>query len=74
MLTRTPIAPYHLDDVASGAVTDAVGGGRSGKAVQATETDGKFGKAMNGDGTKGWVDVADLPKTEGLKAPRRNAG
>ena len=61
---KDTIALYHLDDVASGEVTDAVGGGKSGKALQATEADGKFGKAMNGDGTKGWVDFADLPKTQ----------
>src|SRR5204863_9419530 len=63
---KDTIALYHLDDVASGDVADAVGGGKSGKALSATEANGKFGKAMNGDGTKGWVDFADLPKTDGL--------
>jgi len=64
---RDTIALYHMDDVASGEVKDAVGGGKPGKPVQATEAGGKFGQAMNGDGTKSWVDFADLPKTEGLK-------
>ena len=64
---RETIALYHLDDVASGEVKDSVGGGKPGKTVQATEADGKFGKGMNGDGAKSWVDFADLPKTEGLK-------
>ena len=64
---RETIALYHLDDVASGEVKDSVAGGKLGKAVQATEADGKFGKGMNGDGAKSWVDFADLPKTEGLK-------
>jgi hypothetical protein len=63
---KDTIALYHLDDVASGEVKDAVDGGKSGKAVGATSSQGKFGKAMSGDGTKGWVDFADLPKTEGL--------
>ena len=62
---RDTIALYHLDDVASGEVKDAVTGGKPGKVVGATEAEGKFGKAMSGDGTKGWVDFADLPKTEG---------
>ncbi len=64
---KDTIALYHLDDVASGAVGDAVSGGKSGKPMQVTEAEGKFGKAMSGDGTKGWVDFADLPKTEGMK-------
>jgi hypothetical protein len=63
---KDTIALYHLDDVASGEVKDATGRGKPGRAVEATEAEGKFGKAMNGDGTKGWVDFADLPKTEGL--------
>ena len=62
------IALYHLDDVASGEVKDAVTGGKPGKVVGATQAEGKFGKAMRGDGTKGWVDFADLPKTKGLTA------
>jgi len=62
------IALYHLDDVASGQVKDAVGGGTPGKVVEATEAEGKFGKAMDGNGTKGWVDFAPLPSREGLKA------
>ena len=60
------IALYHLDDVASGEVKDAVGGGKSGKVVEATQVNGKFGMAMCGDGTKGWVDFADLPKSSDL--------
>ena len=62
------IALYHLDDVASGEVKDAVTGGKPGKVAGATQAEGKFGKAMRGDGTKGWVDFADLPKTKGLTA------
>ena len=62
------IALYHLDDVSTGEVTDAVAGGKSGKVVGAAQAEGKFGKAMSGDGTKGWVDFADLPKTKPLTA------
>jgi hypothetical protein len=63
---KQTIALYHLDDVASGEVEDAVPGGKSGKAVDAAACEGKFGKAMSGDGAKGWVDFQDLPKIEGL--------
>ena len=62
------ICLFHLDDVATGEAKDAVAGGKNGKAVDATEAEGKFGKAMNADGTKGWVDVPGLGKTEGLTA------
>ena len=65
---KETIALYHLDDVASGEVKDAVDGGKPGKVVGATEAEGKFGKAMSGDGTKGWVDFAALPTREGLTA------
>jgi hypothetical protein len=34
---KDTIALYHLDDVASGEVRDAVEGGKPGKVVQATE-------------------------------------
>ena len=63
---KDTVALYHLDDVASGEVKDAVAGGKSGKVVEATQANGKFGKAMSGNGTKGWVDFADLPKGKGL--------
>ena len=33
--------------------------------MEATQANGKFGKAMSGNGTKGWVDFADLPKGRG---------
>ena len=65
---RDTIALYHLDDVASGEVKEAVGEGKSGTVVEATEAEGKFGKALDGDGTKGWVDFASLPRREGLTA------
>ncbi|MBL7223818.1 MAG: hypothetical protein ISS72_08195 [Candidatus Brocadiae bacterium] len=65
---KDTIALYHLDDVASGQVKDAVGEGRAGKVVEAAEAEGKFGKALDGDGTKGWVDFASLPRREGLTA------
>ena len=65
---KDTITLYHLDDVASGEVKDAVGEGKSGKVVEATEAEGKFGKALDGDGTKGWVDFASPPRREGLTA------
>ena len=65
---KDTIALYHLDDVASGEVKDAVEGGPSGKPLDVTQAEGKFGKAISADGTKGWVDFADLPKTKGLTA------
>ena len=65
---KETIALYHLDDVASGEVKDAVDGGKPGKMAGATEAEGKFGKAMDGDGTKGWVDFAALPPRDGLTA------
>ncbi len=63
------IALYHLDDVASGTIADAVPGGKAGVAEKGVvSTLGRFGGAMACDGTAGWVDVKDLPSGEGLKA------
>jgi hypothetical protein len=62
------VSLFHLDDVGAGAVKDAVKSGRPGKAVEAMEVDGKFGKAMGVDGSKGWVDVDGLPRMENLAA------
>jgi hypothetical protein len=63
------IALYHLDDVASGTIADAVPGGKPGvveKGVMSTL--GRFGDAMTCDGTAGWIDVQDLPSGARLKA------
>ena len=62
-MDKDTIALYHLDDVASGEVQDTAGG-KSGKVFEAAAAQGKFGKAMNSDGAKGWVDFADLPKID----------
>ncbi len=59
---------FHLDDVASGEVKDAVPGGKPGKITQPMAAEGKFGMALSCDGEKGSADVADLPRMEGLKA------
>jgi hypothetical protein len=63
------IALYHMDDVGSGTIADAVPGGKPGvmeKGVMPTL--GRFGDAMTCDGTAGWIDVKDLPSGAGLKA------
>jgi hypothetical protein len=65
---KETVCLFHLDDVAAGEVKDAVEGGKAGKAVEAKEAEGKFGKALAADGSKGWVDVAGLPKMEDLTA------
>jgi hypothetical protein len=65
---KDTVCLFHLDDVAAGEVKDAVQDGKPGKAVDAKEVEGKFGKALAADGSKGWVDVAGLPKAEDLKA------
>jgi hypothetical protein len=63
------IALYHLDDVATGAIADAVPGGKPGKVEKGVmSTLGRFGEAMTCDGTAGWIDVTDLPSGAGLKA------
>jgi len=65
---KETICLFHLDDVATGKAEDAVPGGTSGKVVDAKEAEGKFGKAMSADGTKGWVDVTGLRREEGIAA------
>lgn len=65
---KDTICLFHLDDVASGEVKDAVAGGKSGKVNEPMAAEGKFGGALNCDGNKGWADVTDLAKMEGLRA------
>ncbi|MBM4040784.1 MAG: hypothetical protein FJ290_19950 [Planctomycetes bacterium] len=65
---KETICLFHLDDVASGEVKDSVAGGRPAKIKEPTAAEGKFGGALNCDGEKGWADVTDLAKMEGLKA------
>ncbi|HPD15699.1 MAG TPA: hypothetical protein PLE19_12155 [Planctomycetota bacterium] len=59
---------FHLDDVASGEVKDAVADGRSGRVKSPAAAAGKFGGALDCDGEKGWADVTDLAESKGLKA------
>jgi len=49
---KETIALYHLDDLPAGA-----------KAAE-----GRFGKALDCDGAKGWVDIESVPQKEGLTA------
>lgn len=65
---KDTVCLFHLDDVAGGEVKDAVPGGKSGKVKDPVATEGRFGGALSCDGEKGWADVTDLPKMEGLKA------
>jgi hypothetical protein len=65
---KDTICLFHLDDVAGGEVRDSVAGGRSGKVKEPMAAQGKFAGALSCDGDKGWADVTDLPKTEGLTA------
>jgi hypothetical protein len=65
---KETICLFHLDEVGTGEVKDAVSGGKNGKVVDATEAEGKFGKAMSANGGTGWVDVAGLPRNDGLTA------
>jgi hypothetical protein len=52
---------FHLDDLASGRVQDAVPGGKTGTVKDALPTLGRFGGAMSCDASQGWVDIAGLP-------------
>ncbi len=65
---RETICLFHLDDVASGEVKDAVAGGKPGKVRTPMAAEGKFGGALSCDGQKGWADVTDLAETKGLRA------
>ena len=65
---KETICLYHLDDIATGKAEDAVPGGNDGKVVDAKEAEGKFGKALHADGTKGWVDVTGLRREVGIAA------
>ncbi len=65
---KETICLFHLDDVAGGEVRDSVPGGKSGKVKEPAAAEGKFGGALNCDGEKGWADVTDLAKMDGLKA------
>lgn len=58
---------FHMDDVATGKMKDDAGGGPA-VVKDATEVEGKFGKAMSCDGTKGWADVTDPPLAENMWA------
>jgi hypothetical protein len=59
---------YHLDDVASGTAKDEGSGKQDGTVTDATEVDGKFGKALGVDGTKGCVAIDTKSKVEGVPA------
>jgi hypothetical protein len=65
---KDTICLFHLDDAAGGEVQDSVAGGKSGTVKEPMTADGKFGGALGCDGDKGWADVTDLAKMEGLKA------
>jgi len=65
---KETICLFHLDDVTGGEVRDSVPGGKSGKVKEPVSAEGRFGGALSCDGDKGWADVMDLPKMEGLKA------
>ena len=62
------ICLFHLDDVAGGEVKDVVPGGKSGKVQEPSTAEGKFAGALNCEADKGWADVTDLAKTEGIEA------
>ncbi len=63
---KDTLALYPLDNVGTGEVKDAVEGGKTGKVGDATEAEGKFGKAVSFDGAKGWVDFEELRGVETL--------
>ena len=65
---KDTICLFHLDDAAGGAVRDAVPGGKSGRVQEPLTAEGKFAGALNCEADKGWADVTDLTKTEGLGA------
>lgn len=65
---RDTLCLFHLDDVASGEVKDAVAGGKAGQVNEPRAAEGKFGGALDCDGTKGWADATGLDRREGLKA------
>jgi hypothetical protein len=65
---KDTICLFHLDDVAGGEAKDSVAGGKSAKVKEPMGAEGKFGGALSCDGDKGWADVTDLAKMEGLKA------
>ena len=71
---KDTICLFHLDDTAGGEVKDSVAGGKSGKVKEPMAAEGKFGGALNCDGDKGWADVIDLAKMEGLRRSPSNAG
>jgi hypothetical protein len=62
---KDTVCLLHLDDVASGHVTDAATGKQS-PAPGAVTTIGRFGEALSLTGAGGWVDVTSLPD----KAPQ----
>jgi len=63
---KDTICLFHLDDADGGEVKDSVPGGKSGKLKEATTVEGKFGGALDCDGSAGWADVTDLPEMEGI--------
>src|SRR5574340_648525 len=65
---KDTICLFHLDDVAGGTVKDSVPEGKSGTVKEPTAAQGKFAGALSCDGDKGWADVTDLAKMDGLKA------
>ena len=64
---KDTICLFHLDDAVGGAVQDSMPGGKSGKVKEPTTAEGKFGGALSCDGDKGWADVTDLARAEGLR-------
>lgn len=60
---------FHFDDVVAGKETaNEAAKHNTAEVVGATAVEGKFGKAMNCDGVKGWADVVDLQRVFDVKA------
>src|SRR3954470_14510966 len=55
-----PIAAYSFDEGSGTSLGDATGNGRTGAIVGATWTTGKFGSALNFNGTTSRVDLPAL--------------
>jgi hypothetical protein len=65
---KDTICLFHLDDVTTDEVKDAVAGGKPGKVEKPSSAEGKFGTALDCDGDKVRADITGLAKREGLKA------
>jgi hypothetical protein len=58
------VAAYGFDETSSATATDASGHGNQGTISGATRIAGRFGGALNFDGTNDWITIADAPSLD----------